>query len=294
MYKVLIVEDEMLVRVGLKNSVDWAKFNMVVVADVADGMTALSIYQREKPDLIITDIKMPKMSGMELISKIREDDKQTRIVILSCLEEFELARKAMSLGVTEYILKLTMTNDDMDKILEKVKTELVMQADGQIAKKAVAHSDDTEKDGVLKDFLFYGLYSSEEFGAYVRKKGLRIFQEGLLLAIMEIDHYERLVLLLKDEKGHLIQRTILNALNEILDRRGAGEAFSESNNRYILILNFKGIISESLRHQEIKALMDNIRDSMKVYFNMETSIGTSSAQDGYGSLKDMYICISKQ
>lgn len=289
MYKVLIVEDEMLVRVGLKSSVDWAKFNMEVIADTADGLAGLDIYEKEKPDLIITDLKMPKMSGMELISKIREKDKLTRIVILSCIEEFEMARKAMSYGVTEYILKLTMANDDIERILEKVKTELDKQAVELIPKAAAVHYDNADKDGELKDFLFYGLYSNEEFEAYVGRTGLKIYPEALLLAVIEIDNYEKLAIQLEDNKGHLIRRTILNVLNELLDRRGVGEAFSESNSRYIIILNFKGIVSENLRYKELNSILDNIRDSMKIYFNVETSIGTSTIQNSYSSLKNMYI-----
>lgn len=113
MYKVMIVEDEMLVRVGLRSSVDWSKYGMEVAADLPDGQAAWDYYLKEKPDIVITDIRMPRMDGMELIGKIREADKETRIVVLSCLEEFDLARRAMSLGVSHYILKLTMTEAEI-------------------------------------------------------------------------------------------------------------------------------------------------------------------------------------
>lgn len=99
MYHVLIVEDEMLVRMGIKNSINWSKFGMEVIADVSDGKAAWEIYERESPDLGITDIKRPVMDGMELITKIRDKDNHTKMLILSCLEEFELARKAATLGV---------------------------------------------------------------------------------------------------------------------------------------------------------------------------------------------------
>ncbi len=289
MYKVLIVEDEMLVRVGLKNSVDWSKFNMEVIADVANGLAGLSVYQKEKPDFVITDLKMPKMDGMEFISKIRENDKHTRILILSCIEEFEMARKAMSYGVTEYILKLTMTNEDIERILGKVKTELDMQTAELIAKSGNIQCENMAKDGELKDFLFYGLYSNEEFEAYVRKTGLKISQTGLLLAIVEIDNYESIVSQLDDGNGHLIQRTILNVLNELLDRRGIGEAFAESNRRYIIILNLEETVSESIRHTKLYSILESVRSSMKIYFNVETSIGASAIQNNFSSLKEMYI-----
>ena len=86
MYRVVIVEDEMLVRIGLKNSVDWSKYKMKVVADFSDGQTAWEYCRKEKPDILITDIRMPRMDGMELISHIRQQNQTTRIVVLSCLE----------------------------------------------------------------------------------------------------------------------------------------------------------------------------------------------------------------
>ena len=124
MYKAVIVEDEMFVRMGIKMSVDWEKLGIGDVETYANGQQAWEAYQEEKPDLILTDLKMPVMSGMELIRKIREQDDRTRIIILSCLEEFALVREALSLGVTDYILKLTMTQEDMAKVIDKALTEL--------------------------------------------------------------------------------------------------------------------------------------------------------------------------
>lgn len=74
MYKVLIAEDEMFVRLGIKMSVDWAKMGMEVVADVENGQEALEVYEALKPDIIITDIKMPVMDGIALIKRIRLKD----------------------------------------------------------------------------------------------------------------------------------------------------------------------------------------------------------------------------
>ena len=108
MYKVLIAEDEMLVRTGIRASIDWEKFNMYVVDEAADGLTAWELYQQHQPDLVLTDIKMPFMDGIELIRKIRDTGSHTEIIILSCLDDFALAREAIRLGVSGYILKLTI------------------------------------------------------------------------------------------------------------------------------------------------------------------------------------------
>lgn len=79
----MIVEDEMFVRMGIKMSVDWEKLGIGEVKDYENGQQAWEAYQQERPDLILTDLKMPVMSGMDLIRKIREQDDRTRIVILS-------------------------------------------------------------------------------------------------------------------------------------------------------------------------------------------------------------------
>lgn len=124
MYRVLIVEDELFVRLGIKMSVEWEALDMEVIADVSNGEQAWEVYVREEPDIILTDLKMPIMDGMELIRRVREKSDRTRIIILSCLEEFALVRESISMDVTDYILKLTMTREDMEKVLDKARTEL--------------------------------------------------------------------------------------------------------------------------------------------------------------------------
>src|SRR5690606_30086065 len=178
MYKVIIVEDEMLVRMGLKNSVDWAKYHMSIEADLANGQAAWDYCMREGfPDLIITDIRMPVMDGMELIQQVRKHNKSTRIVVLSCLEEFELVRQAMALGVSNYILKLTMTEDEIATVLEAMRAELDAQGSSSTpAEQRKANQINMEliKEKYTKDFLFYGIYSAEEFEAFAIQSRLRL------------------------------------------------------------------------------------------------------------------------
>ncbi|AZN41460.1 response regulator [Paenibacillus albus] len=198
MIKVIIVEDEMLVRIGLKNSIDWAKLGMEVIADLSNGQAAWEFYNEVKPDLILTDIRMPNMDGMQLISLIRETDAKTKIIILTAYEEFDLVKKAIRSGVTDYILKFKMSIDEMESVLRKVQTELqsesslvssAKQQDGQ----ALAALDKTSlKETAMKDYLSYGRYSDAEFAEITKKLNFRIQPERLLLCVMEIDNFERM------------------------------------------------------------------------------------------------------
>ena len=83
MYSAIIVEDELLVRVGLKSLINWSGLGLDLVSDASNGEEAFDMYNQYKPDIIITDIKMPRMDGIELIKKIREIDHRVRIIILT-------------------------------------------------------------------------------------------------------------------------------------------------------------------------------------------------------------------
>lgn len=291
MYKVVIVEDEMLVRIGLKNSVDWAKFNMEVVADLPDGQAAWEHYQREKPDVVITDIRMPKMDGMQLIEQIRNQDKSTRIVVLSCLEEFELARKAMGLGVSNYILKLTMTEPEIEGVLSALKEELQQQEGRPAAAEGtpLASRDlDLVKEKMLKDFLFYGILSPAEFQSFVSRSGLKLSPARLVACLMEVDHIQQVKRKFKDEHGHLIKMTMLNILSEITSVHKRGEAFYIDETRYLLLLHYDDVHSEQAIAQDTTAILHHIQEVMQTYFSGSVSFGMSGVQSGYKALPRMY------
>ena len=288
MYKVLIVEDEMLVRLGLKNSIPWEKFDMTVIADVSHGQAALQVYYKDKPDLIITDLKMPVMSGLELISKIRENDKATRIIILTCLEEFEMARKAASLGVSEYILKLDMTQKSIETILNNVRNELINQKGSREYFVLNTTNRDTVKEKVLKNFMLYGMYSLEEFTRIITELNLNIVTDGLLVCVMQFDHYEKLMKRFNDENGHLIKSSIQNILNDIAGNHGRCEVFTEDNINYIFLLNVEEWLEKGNQKDNIVSFLENIRQAMNVYFNLSVSFGISSIQNGYENIHSMY------
>ncbi|MBB6635901.1 response regulator [Cohnella thailandensis] len=287
MHKVLIVEDEMLVRLGLKNSVDWSRFGMEVAADVPDGQAAWDFIQRENPDVVITDIRMPRMDGMELIERIRERDKRTRIVVLSCLEEFDLARKAMTLGVSNYILKLTMTEEEISNVLNGVSEELGrLNGKSETAGGAGDLPANLElvKEKMLKDFLFYGIFSPDEFGSFVQRSGMRLSPVRLQACVMELDRYSRIKQKFKDEHGHLVKMSLLNVLSEILASRKRGEAFHLDDNRYLLLFSYGDLHSEQSIQAETGAILQQIQDVIRTYFNGTVSFGISAPRSGYASL----------
>ncbi|GAA4653188.1 response regulator transcription factor [Anaerocolumna aminovalerica] len=105
MKKVMLIEDEELILEGLTNILDWKELNMEVVHKAHNGEEALRYWKLQPVDIVITDIEMPVMGGLELLHEIRNIDKRVRFIILTGYDEFEYARKAIHLDVEDYILK---------------------------------------------------------------------------------------------------------------------------------------------------------------------------------------------
>jgi two-component system response regulator YesN len=287
-YRTLIVEDEMLVRMGLKNSINWEKFDMVVVGDAADGQTAWNIYNQENPDIVITDIRMPVMNGIELITKIREHDRITKILILTCVEEFDIAREAMSLEVSDYILKLNMTEKDIESVLQKLKNELDQNHDRQNYKYVTDAEKGVVKEQILKAFLFYEQISVEQFTSYVKTNKLCLKPEHLVLCIMEIDHFEEVNAKFKTKEGKLIRISVISLLKELLDGAKIGEAFRDTDKRYIIIFSLTSPLDQKDSYAEIRSITHNIIDIMNIYLGISVTLGMSSIKDGFCCLADLY------
>lgn len=124
MYKLLIVDDENLVRVAFRTMVDYEQYGFTVCGTAADGEEALRLCAVEDPDLIITDIKMPRMDGITLIERLTAGGFTGKIVLISNYDDFDLVRQGMVLGAQDYLLKLTITTQEYTAMLGRMKQAL--------------------------------------------------------------------------------------------------------------------------------------------------------------------------
>jgi two-component system response regulator YesN len=119
MIKVMLVEDELLVRSGMRTLFNWGSHGFDLVAEASNGEEALQILRDHAVDIVITDIRMPVMDGLELIAKIRGSGLECEIIVLSSYDDFQYVRKAMQMGVSDYIHKPTMTQQELMETLKK-------------------------------------------------------------------------------------------------------------------------------------------------------------------------------
>lgn len=119
MYKLLIVDDEPLVRRGITSLVDFPALNIGEVYEAANGQEALTIFREHSPELVLADINMPRMNGLELAEVIRGMNPDTRIAIITGYDYFDYAIKALKIGVEDYILK-PVSRKDVTQVLRKL------------------------------------------------------------------------------------------------------------------------------------------------------------------------------
>ena len=123
MYKVFIADDEIVIREGLRNNFHWEENGYTLVGEAPDGEIALPMIRDEKPDILITDIRMPFMDGIALCREVRRVMPWIQIVILSGFDSFEYAKQAISLGVQEYLLK-PISSDELMRVLERLSERI--------------------------------------------------------------------------------------------------------------------------------------------------------------------------
>lgn len=117
MIKIFLVEDEVVMRNGIKNNIPWEKEGLLFAGEASDGELAYPLIKKVQPDILITDIRMPFMDGLELSELVKKEFPRIKIIILSGYNEFDYAKQAIHIGVTDYLLKPITAS----KLLEAVK-----------------------------------------------------------------------------------------------------------------------------------------------------------------------------
>lgn len=172
MLKVFLVEDEIVMREGIKNNISWEEEGFEFVGEASDGELAYPLIQKTQPDILITDIKMPFMDGLELSRLVRQELPDTKIIILSGYDEFEYAQEAISIGITDYLVKPIAGA----KLLEAVKKvgKLVQEEQQQRLFLKTFEQERLENIQLSRQKLFRSLASGKRPVSELLKEGREI------------------------------------------------------------------------------------------------------------------------
>ncbi len=182
MYNVFLVDDEPFITEGLEDLIDWASFGLKVVGSALDGREALEALRQAPVDLLITDISMPEMTGLELIRHAREFKPELKVIVLSGFNEFDYLKEGMKLGIENYLLK-PINVEELESTLEGV-TEKLRRAERE--EKFDAFGARIIRDNVLHRWLT-GQISQAEFAERAGLMGMTFRHPRLAVLILRAE-----------------------------------------------------------------------------------------------------------
>ena len=285
MLNVLVVEDEEYVRKSIVFKVDWERLGLKLAAEAENGFQALDIINNQDIDVVITDIRMPGMSGLELIEKIKETQEKMRFIIVSGHSEFEYAKKAMLYHVSDYILK-PVKGAHLERTLERIREELLEEKVDLLYRKNIEKSM-KENSELIKNYYFIKLLlqeaETEETAAYVDKLSKDFEHDWFHVSILRVIPK----LIDKKDKSAIDRKSVDNMIGrmkEIYDGQNI-KFYNNLRNAYewIILTNFAADAYKSPRGKHIQAI-----ESINEEFGVNCIIGMGIRVKGLSSISKSY------
>ncbi|MGM0876206.1 MAG: response regulator transcription factor [Bacillota bacterium] len=275
MYKIILVDDDFLVLEFLTHMIPWRELGFSIVGSFQDGAQALEHVKSEMPDVIITDIGMPIMNGIELLRNIKELDSTCYSIILSCHDDFQYAQQALKLKTFDYLLKESMESDMMIDLLKSLK--------GKLDKEKRTDFKKNQMESLIKENLI--VLKSRFLHAVIEGKTMLWEQQGnelgLDLSFLKcspvlcfIDRYEETKeAFISDE---LLKFSIDNIVSEILNKTGKSFSIFYKESMFFIFYPHESNM-EIDQFQVMQKSLSEIQNRLKDY--LEISISTITGND---------------
>ncbi len=267
MIKVLIADDELLVRVGLKTTIDWEKNGFTIVGEAASGKEAVELFDQCDPDILITDIRMPIMDGLELIQTLQQKKPALKSIILTHYDDFNYAHKAIKLGASEYILKHNLSSDELLKILnrlsEEIRSKQAIKEFGTAGGQAV--SSGLSMEHVL-EMAYLSALGKQDFSKLLDLDSIHFRFDHFFVAFGRFIYNSE-----KDDE--FIERNLVkNMIRSVISKEQGDCTEIYTTEHLILLYNVKTSPDESQASFEI---VTTLKKNMHQYFDIDMVVGIS-------------------
>lgn len=287
MYKLLIVDDEPLVQIGIKSMLDWNELNIEVAGTAVNGLAALNFMEEQIPDIVITDIKMPVMSGLELIRCCRERFGSERpcFIILTSYEDFHTVKEAITYQVTDYLVKLELTPDALRDAILRVTERLDQSLSN------AEHAENIVSPFYEKFFirLLHNLFESEEqFSLQSRSLNLDFHYQSYVCCYGEMTGRQGGSLPM--ERQLSLFSTSIQMLEKLAGKYRFCYALTLDVCHFALIFCYEEDASafDAPHAGQLKKILENINDSLKKYYGVSFRCGIGNAVSSPSAICDSY------
>lgn len=285
MRKIMIVDDEFLVRVGIKSILNWEEHGYSVVCEAVNGADALEKMNRYHPDIVLTDLKMDKMDGFELITRCKNQYPKTRFIVLSSYNDYDNVRKAMKLGAVDYIFKLTVKPNDMLGVLDEVSKSME-ETSANDAGSIVLKNISAIKNRLIKTAIQQSYFDPSELTSEFQALKLKTdFSRSYVSLYISIDNFYA-----RQRNGTLsdiqpLKFSMENIVQEIMGKNLQVETYNYDQGDLIVLINSSA--EESYDHlcAEVKKSVLKIIEYIRRYLSVEVTASLSGVSTGVGQIK---------
>lgn len=280
MYRVLLVDDEILVRDAIRENIDWKGINCELVGDCDNGQEAAEFVKHNEVDMVLTDICMPYMDGMELSHFLHDNYPDIVIVIFSGFSDFEYAKKAIQYNVSEYMLK-PVTAMELTGVIERMKEKVDQKKyEKRRMENLTRASENYHKNAlVIRSKEMEALVNcTKDVQESLRQlEGLGIFLNSphYRVAVFDMDLYSDLyeIDVEKMQESALMAFVLFNISDELVRLEDVGIAYQEGSNRVCVL--FKGSRNREFAGK-IQSICREIQQKVKEVIGIEVSVGIGS------------------
>lgn len=265
MLTVMLVDDEINILQGMEVSIDWAKHGYQIVALASNGREGLEKALELKPDVIIADITMPVMNGIDMVEKIKESIPDIKVIFLTCHEDFDYARQAIRLAAADYISKATMTRDELYIVLEKINRQVIIDKK-QREKNILILAELNKNKHVVRASIINEILNNNKNDTARMEERLEVYGDSLksknfILSILKLDEFNQLLDSNIFNSIENVKFAVLNIIDEILGNTGIGTGFNKNDNEYVIIYNFDIDLKINI-YEKIKLISQDIQSSV--------------------------------
>ncbi|ALV21817.1 response regulator transcription factor [Carnobacterium antarcticum] len=275
MYSIMLVDDEQDIRQSIIELVQWEKMGFQIIGEASNGEEALEVMESNVPDILITDIKMPIMDGIELSKRVRDENPSVKIVFLSGYEDFEYAVSGIKLTILEYLLK-PVSISDLENMLRKVRRKLDEEKrsanDLVTIEKDFLKKFDVSKMSFLISLITdnYSDVSESEFKKLLQTYQLNLTGERQVLLNITIDKSSFSKSTIGNQNLELTKFSLTNTVRKIVDKYVQSEVFTFTSNSVVILSDTKENIE---MYTDI--LVKEINESVQKIFGFSIGIGVS-------------------
>lgn len=264
----ILVDDDYPVVRYLSQSIAWKKLNIELIGCYSNGLEAWEDAQCKQPDIIITDIGMPKMNGLEMLEKFNKVNPLFRAVILSCHNEFHYAQQAMKLKVSDYILKESLDVEQLQQLLHNIALDLSEEkhkaAEVMLYMQKESLNRSALKDKLLKDTLYQLSWTKEAWIKHAQLNGVNLQARYYLPFVVSIDRMPE-VSRTRKMNDYTIAFAVENVLQEVLDSMHRSVIFHYSNKELVVFICCEEPVKEQqMLYYSLERAITAIKQYLKI------------------------------